>query len=158
MKNQTLHICNDEDCQANQNRHSDTPIQPSESKYKPCPTGACPKVPHDGNCGCKCHKPSDKIKEDWSEFNRWASNVIEHESERNWIKEYLQKALAQAKEEALEESREELETLHRVNKGLAEALAQDRERVKEEFKRRVDNSEGYYTSAIAVLEDILEKL
>ena len=31
-----------------------------EYRYQGCPTGACPKNPHNGNCGCKCHHQSPK--------------------------------------------------------------------------------------------------
>src|SRR3990167_723237 len=37
---------------------------PKQLKYNSCPTGACPKVPHDGNCGCKCHT-SKQCEHEW---------------------------------------------------------------------------------------------
>lgn len=32
-------------------------------KYEPCSTDSCPKVSHDGKCGCPCHKSPKKIAE-----------------------------------------------------------------------------------------------
>src|SRR3990167_7175456 len=33
-----------------------------EPKYQGCSTGACPKVSHSGNCGCKCHREPKEVK------------------------------------------------------------------------------------------------
>lgn len=50
------------------------------------------------------HKTNEEILE---EFGKWANNVIEHESECRWAKEFIQQAL-QSKDAEVERVREEL--------------------------------------------------
>ena len=46
-------------------------------------------------CSCQCHySPTDESVVDWEkEFDGWANNVVEHDSERVWVKTFIRNLL-----------------------------------------------------------------
>ena len=46
-------------------------------------------------CSCQCHySPTDESVVDWEkEFDGWANNVVEHDSERGWVKTFIRNIL-----------------------------------------------------------------
>ena len=130
-----------------------------KTEYNPCPVGACPKVPHNGNCGCKCHA-FDNNAEEWKESFRKLWGGYPRTKKENTqgldslIEDFISNLLSLSRQNLLDELKEEIEGMRKKEMPI---LSNEQLATRREPTDLIDILKVGYNTALSDISDLLNK-